>query len=86
MTKKLLFLVCMFALAGCSYGQNYLKNPETFIRDPHFADYKEKRDDVEREYLHKEITYAEYLEQKGELDETYDKEVQERADKIMSKD
>ena len=82
MIKKSLLLFCALALFGCSYGQNYLENPETLIRDPHFADYKEKRDNLEIKYLRKEITYAEYVEQKGRLDETYDKEVQERTNII----
>ncbi len=86
MIKKSLLLFCTLVLAGCSYGQNYLENPEMFIRDPHFAEYKEKRDDVERQYLRKEITYVEYVEQKDRLDATYDREVQERTQKIISRD
>ncbi|MCK5178434.1 MAG: hypothetical protein KAR32_02810 [Candidatus Omnitrophica bacterium] len=86
MIKKSLVLFFALVLFGCSYGQNYLKNPETFIRDPHFSEYKERRDDLERQYLHKEITYAQYIEQKDRLDETYDREVQERTDKIMSQE
>lgn len=85
MIKKSLLLFCALVLAGCSYGQNYLKNPEMLIRDPHFADYKEKRDDLERQYLRKEITYVEYVEGKDRLDEKYDREVQERTD-IISQD
>lgn len=84
MIKKCLLLFCALALFGCTYGQNYLENPETLIRDPHFADYQEKRDDLERQYLRKEITYAEYVEQKDQLDEKYDREVQERTDVIIS--
>ena len=86
MIKKSLLLFCALALFGCSYGQNYLENPETFIRDPHFTDYKEKRDDLERQYLRKEITYVEYIEKKDRLDGTYDREVQERTNKIMSQE
>ena len=85
MIKKSLLLFCVLALAGCSYGQNYLENPETLIRDPHFADYKDKRDNLERQYLRKEITYVEYIEGKDRLDEKYDREVQARTD-IISQD
>ena len=54
MIKKSLLLVCVLAFAGCSsYGQNYLENPEMILRDPHFTQYKENRDGLERQYLHK---------------------------------
>ncbi|MCK5259978.1 MAG: hypothetical protein KAJ70_02855 [Candidatus Omnitrophica bacterium] len=86
MIKKSLLLFCALVLFGCSYGQNYLENPEALIRDPHFADYKEKRDDLERQYLRKEITYVEYVEGKDVLDQKYDREVQERTDIISSQD
>jgi len=86
MMKKSLILLCALFLFGCSYGQNYLENPESFIRDPHFAEYKKNRDDLESEYLRKEITYAEYIEQRDELDGVYDREVQVRTKVIMSPD
>lgn len=82
--KKGLLLLCALTLLGCTYGQDYLKNPETIIRDPHFSAYKQKRDDLESAYLRKEITYAEYIEQRDRLDEIYAREVQERNAKIMS--
>lgn len=81
--KKALAVLCLLALFGCASGQNYLDEPEWFIKDPHFADYKNQRDDLEVQYLHKEITYAEYVEQKSKLDEKYDREVQERNSKVM---
>ena len=84
--KKSLLLLCMFVLFGCSYGQDYLKNPTSFIRDPHFTEYKNTRDDLESSYLSKEITYAEYIEQKDKIDEKYSKEVQERNAKISSQE
>jgi len=84
MIKKALLLVGVLLIFGCTYGQNYLENPETFLEDPHFADYKEKRDTLESQYLRKEITYAEYIKQRDRLDETYDKEVQERNDVIIA--
>ena len=86
MIKKGILLVCALAVFGCSYGQNYLKNPETFIRDPHFTEYKKDRDNLELQYLHKEINYAQYIEQKDRLDATYDRQVKERNDKIRSSD
>jgi hypothetical protein len=83
MMKKSLVFIGALLLFGCSYG-GYLENPEKIIRDPHFAEYKDKRDILESAYLRKEITYAEYIEQRDELDEKYDKEVQERTAVIMS--
>ena len=74
----------MLVLFGCTYGQDYLDNPVSFIRDPHFSEYKDNRDDLESSYLRKEITYAEYIEQKDKLDLTYTKEIQERDSVIMS--
>lgn len=84
--KKIILLLCMLVLFGCSYGQDYLRNPSSFIRDPHFTEYKNNRDDLERSYLHKEITYAEYIEQKNKVDEQYTKEVQERNSKVISQE
>jgi len=81
--KKSLLLICILVLFGCTYGQDYLKNPSSFIRDPHFSAYKNNRDELERTYLHKEITYAEYIEQKNKIDEQYSKEVQERNSKVI---
>ena len=82
MNKMLVFLMGIF-LAGCTYeGKNYFEQPQYLIQDPHFSDYKEKRDALESKYLSKEITYADYLKQMKELDETYSKEVQAREANI----
>ena len=82
--KRCLLLLCAALVAGCSYGQNYLENPESLIRDPHFAAYKDKRDDLESSYLRKEITYAEYIDKRDELDDQYTKEVNKRNSVIVS--
>ena len=84
MIKRFLLFLCTFALFGCTYGQDYLDNPGSLIRDPHFTQYKEQRDDLELQYLRKEITYAEYVKEKDDLDSIYDKEVQQRNDKMAS--
>lgn len=81
--KKSLLLVCALVLFGCTYGQDYLEKPSSFIRDPHFSAYKNNRDELESSYLRKEITYAEYIEQKNKIDEQYSKEVQERNSKVI---
>ena len=83
MIKQILLLFCVLVLFGCTYGQDYLDDPGSFIRDPHYSAYTEKKDDLELQYLRKEITYADYIKAKDELDQTYDEEVQERNDKIM---
>jgi len=84
--KKSLVLICVLMLFGCTYGQEYLERSDTFIRDPHFTKYKQNRDSLESSYLQKEITYAEYIEQRDKMDEQYSKEVQERTSVIMSPD
>ncbi|OGX37099.1 MAG: hypothetical protein A3C36_01060 [Omnitrophica WOR_2 bacterium RIFCSPHIGHO2_02_FULL_52_10] len=84
MMNKILVLMCALMLSGCAYGRDYLENPEKFIRDPHFTEYKNKRDALESSYLRKEITYAEYIEQRDRLDDKYDQEVQKRTSVIMS--
>ena len=83
MMKKILMVICALMLSGCAYGKGYLENPESFIRDPHFTEYKNKRDALESTYLRREITYAEYIEQRDKLDNKYDQEVQERTSVIM---
>ena len=88
MSKKMLLLFLVSVLAGCTYAgerelSDYIKEPSTIVRDPHFGNYKEKLDALEKQYLEKEITYAQYLEQKTALDDQYNKEVSERNQKIM---
>ena len=89
MRKHILIFIFLF-LVGCTYkGQNletYLDNPGTIVQDPHFAQYQEKRDELESQYLKKKITYAEYIEQRNKLDDMYAKEVKERDNKINSPD
>ena len=88
MFKKMLLLFLASALVGCTYAgertlEDYLHDPKTWVQDPHFADYKEKRDELESQYLQKKISYAQYLEQRTALDDKYAQEVQERNEKIM---
>ncbi len=84
MNKKILLFLCALVLVGCTYGQSYIDDPKSFIKDPHFGVYKKDRDALEVRYLHKEITYSEYIKAKDVLDETYEKEIQERNDKVIS--
>jgi len=87
--KKAMMLILLLGLLGCAYEgerlSTYLEDPRAIIRDPHFGNYKEKRDALESQYLKKEITYAEYVGQMNELDDNYSREVQER-DEIIHAD
>ena len=85
--KKIIFVIFAFALLGCSAEQqrmeSYMDDPSTILKDPHYTEYQEKMDSLESEYLSKKITYAEYLERKQKLEETYNKEVKDRNDIIL---
>ena len=88
MFKKMILVFLTSMLVGCTYAgerklSDYINEPATIVQDPHFANYKEKLDGVEKEYLGKKITYAQYLEQKTALDDQYNKEVAQRNQKIM---
>lgn len=88
MNRKMIVLLCLVSLlTGCTYAGertlgDYLQEPATLVRDPHFSNYKEKRDAVESQYLKKEISYSQYLEQTKELDDQYAREVQQRENII----
>ena len=72
-------------LAGCARSlETYVEHPETILRDPHFEGYQENLDALESQYLNKKITYAQYLEQKKQLENTYNKEVRQREEIINS--
>ena len=77
MKKYFLFAIVLF-FAGCSY----IDNPETLLKDPHYASYKEASDALEHEYLQGRIDYPEYLNRKKQIDDDYTKEVQDRNAKI----
>lgn len=83
MRQRMIGVFLLSMVLGCTYaGQQELKeywyDPKTWIKDPHFANYKQKRDELEEQYLQKNITYAEYLEKRTGLDEEYAREVEER--------
>ena len=85
MKRVLLFLVFL-SLAGCTYEgrtlEDFVEDPGAIVKDPHFADYQQKRDDLEHQFLHKKITFAEYTQKMEDLDIQYQKEVQERNEII----
>jgi len=78
MTKKLISLLLLLVLVGCSHYDR----PGDLFRDPHFGQYKEQQAKLESQYLNKEMSYADYMKQRDELDAKYDKEVSERDSKI----
>jgi len=59
-----------------------VEDPGTLLQDPGFANYQQKLDDLEKQYLQKKITYAEYLEQKKKIEEDYEREVKKQKNSI----
>lgn len=84
--NKLWVVGLVMLLAGCTYEgkslESYLEEPESIIKDPHYGEYQAKLDALESQYLHKEISYAEYVGKKKELEDIYTKEVRDRNDVI----
>ena len=77
--KKIFMFLMLICLVGCTEKiRSYVDEPQTLLRDPHFAEYNNNAKALERSYLDGKITYAVYLEKKKELDEKYEKEVKER--------
>ena len=83
--KNIIFILLAFFIAGCSAQEgglkNYIEEPRWFLKDPHYAAYQKKQDDLESEFLQRTITYAEYIQRREVLEETYEKEIQERSTK-----
>ena len=74
MNKMMLGIMLVLA-AGCSY----LDEPEKILKDQHYVAYQEKLSTLEIFYLKNEMTYAQYLEKKKEIDDMYGKQVKDRA-------
>ena len=85
--KRVVFLLFSLFLAGCTYQgkplHEYLEDPRSIIQDPHFTEYKAKRDNLEHLYLTDQISYVDYVKQIDDLDNTYTKEVKERNAKLQ---
>lgn len=83
MKKYVFILLCLFFI-GCAGSdfESVMDHPHRLVQDPHFAQYQSKRDQLESQYLHKEITYAEYKERQKELEAKYEYEVENR-EKIL---
>jgi hypothetical protein len=80
MLRNILLLSLIVFVVGCSKYD--ITQPKTLFQDPHFSQYKEERDILESQYLNKEIDYSAYVEQRDALDARYDKEVNQRDQKI----
>ncbi|OGX05952.1 MAG: hypothetical protein A2Z88_02655 [Omnitrophica WOR_2 bacterium GWA2_47_8] len=74
MKKVVWFVLLVVFLAGC----NYIEKPKTLLRDPQFAKYHAELYELERAYIHKHITYDEYLTRRKELDDDYMREANDR--------
>jgi len=68
--------VGLLGFAGCA------DNLETLIQDDAFHEYEQKLDSVEKAYLDKQITYAEYLEQRREIEDEYARDVQPEREAV----
>jgi len=79
--KRFIFLLCVLCACGCTTEAKV----SNIIRDPHFTEYKQDMDQLERDYLQKKITYADYLEQKKQVEEGYEKGVSFRREVVENK-
>lgn len=75
----LLAAVCL-SFTGCS------GNLETLVQDPAFRNYEKEMDAAEKAYLNKEISYAEYLERRREIEEEYARDVQPEREAVSASD
>lgn len=77
--KRITALCLMLLIFGCSYGTHEIK---TLVTDQQYVDYKGKLDSVEKSYLNGEITYAQYLNKKAQIQDDYDRVIKDRQEKI----
>ncbi len=76
MRLNILMVLSLISLTACRYNMDHM------MRDPHFASYQERTDDLERNYLQKKISYPDYQEQKKRLDDQYEWDIKQREQKI----
>ena len=85
--KRITVLCLVLGLMGCAEKlQNIIDEPTTLLADPHYANYQQKMDQLEHDYLQKKISYATYVEEKKRLDDKYSSEVREREEVVGIKD
>ena len=81
--KNIFIVLALLFLAGCAERlESLMDDPGTILQDPGFANYQQKLDDLEKLYLDKKITYAEYLERKKKIDDDYAQETQEQKNSL----
>lgn len=84
--KKFFLVLAVVLATGCSYPkhnfESYVDNPGEILKDPHYADYREKMDALESSYLQKKITYVEYQDKKKDLEDQYTDQVNKRNEVI----
>jgi hypothetical protein len=81
--KNLLMVGLLVVVWGCSYSaEKYIEDPKTILQDPFSVNHQQALDDLEKAYLKKDINYADYLDQKRQLEEDYQKELQHREKMI----
>ena len=87
--KNIVLFCLIFVLVGCTYKgekiSTYVDDPKTIFQDPLSVKHQKALDELERKYLRKDITYAEYIESKKKMEEDYVKEVQAREAIIEGK-
>ena len=71
--KKAVVTLLLLVMIGCSSEkvQSYLSDPGTLLQDPLSVNHQKALDELEGAYLRKEMTYAEYLQKKKQLEEDY---------------
>ena len=81
--KKFMGIIALLIFTiGCQYSgpglKGYLDDPSTILEDPLSVQHQDQLDDLESSYLKKEITYAEYVEQKQLLEDDFVRDVRKR--------
>ena len=88
--KKIMVFCFIAFIVGCTYEGTkigcYVKDPSTLLEDPLSVNHQQALDDLESSYLNKEITYAEYVKQKQQIEDDYQEKVQTRTKIIENAD
>ena len=82
MNKMLSFCLVFFVLGCTQRLQTYVDDPKTIFQDPLTVNHQDALDKLESRYLRKEMTYAEYLDRKKQMENDYAEKVQVRQEKI----
>lgn len=84
MRQTVIFL-CLIFLTGCAEKiESIIDDPGTLLKDPGFAGYQQRLDELESRYLRKEMTYAEYLEKKKAIEDNYEQEVKKQEESLKN--